>query len=78
MYAADMREFLNRFQADCHDDGGAVRVGDDAFAALLESLCDVIGVEFRNHQRHILIHAERRRVVNHDGTMTGDVLGVFL
>ena len=59
MYAADMREFLNRFQADCHDDGGAVRIGDDAFATLLESLCDVIGVELWNHLRHILIHAER-------------------
>jgi hypothetical protein len=39
----------------------AVRIGDDALVAL-----EVTGIHFRHDQRRIRIHAEGRRVVDHD------------
>ena len=78
MYALDMREFLNRLQAHCHDDGSTVGISDDTFATLLESLRDVVRIEFGYNQRYALVHAEGRRVVNHDRSMTGDILCILL
>ena len=60
--AGDFRQVIERFQGDDHLDGRAVRVCDDARVPR-----HVARVHLGNHQGHILIHAERARVIDHDG-----------
>ena len=57
--AFDTGQIVNRFQRHQHDDGGAIRIGDDAFV-----FCNVFRVDFRDNQRHLRIHTEGGGVID--------------
>ena len=63
-HAGDARQVVERLERNHHLDGGAVRIGDDAVMP-----AHVTGVHLGHHQRHVLVHAERAGVVDHDGAM---------
>ena len=71
----DLGDLADAAQGHQRDDGGAVRVGDDALVELR-----VIGVDLRHHQRNLRIHAEGGGIVHehraglHD--CRGEVLGL--
>ena len=73
MHPPDVRELLNGFQSHYHQDGRAVRVGNDAPRARE----GVLRVHFGHHQRHVCVHAECTGVVNHDGAVLGNRSGIF-
>ena len=58
---------------DDHDDGRAVRVGDDAVVG-----AQIIGIDLGHDERHVRIHAERRGVVDDDGTCLEGMRDVLL
>ena len=70
----DVRNVLKRLQTNNHHYSGAVRIGDNTARTLQRILCITLG----NHQWHILIHAERTRIVNHDSAIFRDILCKFL
>ena len=70
MYAADVREILDRLQRHDHLDRRAVGVGDNAARSVLR----IAGIDLGHHQGHIGIHAEGARIVDHNGSMPGDRL----
>ena len=74
MDALDMRELLQWLQAYHHHYSGAVRVGDDA-ARTVEG---ILGIALWHYQWYILVHAERAGIVDHHGTILGDILTEFL
>ena len=57
-----------RLQHRHGDHGRAVGVGDDADGEVVEG----VGVDLGDDERHAVVHAERRRVVDDDGTGRGD------
>ena len=70
MHARDVREVLDGVQCHDHLDRRAVRVGDDPPGSPLR----ILGIHLRHHKRHILVHAEGARVVDHHGPVLGDRL----
>ena len=66
--ALDAREIVQRLQRHHHLDGRAIGIGDDA--ALLE-LPDRLRIDLGHHERHVLVHAEVRGVVDDDGARLG-------
>ena len=72
--AFDVRDILQRLQNHHHHNSGAVGVGNDA-ARTVEG---VLGVTFRHYERHVLVHTERARIVNHHRAVLGDVGGKLL
>ena len=70
VYAADVREILDRLQRHDHLDRRAVGVGDNAARSVLR----IAGIDLGHHQGHIGIHAEGARIVDHNGSMPGDRL----
>ncbi len=73
MHAPNMRQPLYGRQCNDHLYRRAVGVGDDA-ARCVES---VVGVDFGHHQRHIVVHAERTRIIDHDSAVARDRPGIF-
>ena len=73
MHAADVRHLLDRLQCHDHLDRRAVGVGDNAARGVLR----IFGIDLRHHQRHVGIHAEGARIVDHDRTVSGDRLREF-
>ena len=74
MYALDVAQLFEGFQGNHHHDGGAVGVGNDA----ARTRQGIFGVAFRHHQGNVFVHAEGRRVVDHDSAKLRDVFGIFL
>ena len=64
--AFDAGKVINRLQCHQHDDGGAVRICDDAFV-----LCNILRIDLRNDERYFRIHAEGGGVVNDYSTAFG-------
>ena len=74
VHGLDVRELLDNIQCYHHLNGCAVGVGDDV-ARRAER---ILGIHLGHNQGHILIHAECRRVVDHQRTMLGDGLPILL
>ena len=74
MHPLDVREGLNGIQGHHHLYGRAVGVSNDS-ARTHEG---VVAIHLRYHQRHIVVHAEGARIVDHDGTVAGNRLGKLL
>mmetsp|Transcript_13759 Transcript_13759/g.40713 ORF Transcript_13759/g.40713 Transcript_13759/m.40713 type:complete len:390 (+) Transcript_13759:164-1333(+) len=57
-----------------HERNGRGAVGVGKQLGLLAELA----VDLRHHQRHVLVHAERRRVIDHNGTsIRADLVGIL-
>ena len=69
-----MGKFLNGLEDNHHHDCGAVRIG--YYSARTHQ--GILGVALRNYQRDVGIHAECTGIVNHNGSVLGNVLGEFL
>ncbi|MNI44528.1 hypothetical protein D3C73_989080 [compost metagenome] len=65
---------VQRCQRDQHLHGRAVRVGDDA----ARTVADLVRVDLRHHQRHVIVVTEGRGVVDHHRASGGELRGVFL
>ena len=63
-----MRQPLDGLQSYDHLDSGAVGVGDDA----PRCLPGIAGIDLGHDQRHVGVHAESTRIVDHDRTVLGD------
>ncbi len=74
MHAGDGAQVVDRFQCHHHLDGSAVGIGDDA-ARRVES---VVTVHLRHHQRHVGVHAEGTRIVDHQRPVLRDCRSIFL
>ena len=72
--ALDVAQLLQRLQRHDHHNRRAVRVGDDATRTVQR----VLGVALGHHQRHIVVHTERTRIVDHHATVLRNRLGKLL
>ncbi|SOO23411.1 hypothetical protein XFF6991_280070 [Xanthomonas phaseoli pv. phaseoli] len=72
--ALDAVGAVDRAQCHQHLHGRAIGVGDDAARALLERF----RIDLGNHQRHVVVVAERRRIIDHHRTGRGELGAVFL
>ena len=75
----DVRNLFDRVEHHNHHDGRAVRVRNDALAAIFSLVeLDVFGVHFGHDQRDLRVHAEETRVVHHHGAVLDGDGGEFL
>ena len=75
----DFGDFVDGVQDHDHHDGRAVRVRDNALAAIFGLVqLDVFGVHFGNHQRNGRIHAEETGVIDDHGAVFDGDGGEFL
>ena len=70
-------ELFERAERHHQADGGAIRIGDDlalpaAGALLAGDQPEVVGIDFRNEQRYIELHAMVARVRDHDVSGLGE------
>ena len=72
MHRAYRRQVSYGFERHHHLYGSAVRIGYDA-ARSVES---IVAVHFGHHQRHVDIHAESARIVNHRGSRGRNPAGI--
>ena len=70
MHRLDVGELFERLQSDNHLYGGAVGVGNHAAGTHL----GIGAIDFGHHQRHIFVHAECARIVDHDSAIFRDGL----
>jgi len=69
--ALHAKSSVERVQGHERDGRGAIRIRDDAAMAF-----HIVAIDFRNDERHLGNHAERRGVVHHNGTAIHSGLGV--
>ena len=69
MDALDVAELLKALEHYYHHDGSAVRIGNDA----TWTNQGILGIALWHNERHIRIHAECARVVDHHSTILCDV-----
>ena len=74
MYAAYVRYLLYGIQRHDHLYGGAVGVGD----YVARGVERIAGIDLGDDQRHVRIHTEGARVVDHEGAVFGYGLGELL
>ena len=74
MHAAYGRYVVDGLESDHHLYGGAVGVGYDVARGVKR----VVAVDFGHNQRHVAVHAERARVVNHQRAVGSDDRGKLL
>ena len=72
MHARDMTQTLDSLKGYHHLNRGAVRVSDDVTGTNERIGC----VHFGNDQRHILVHTEGGRVIDHDSAKAGNIFCV--
>ena len=71
MHARNVRKALDGVQRHDHLDRRAVGVGDDPPRGVLR----IPGIDLRYDQRHVGVHAERARIVDHHGAVLRDRRG---
>ena len=71
MDAPDGTDIVDDFERHDHHDCRAVGIGDDAARTVKR----IFGVALRHDERHVFIHTESARIVNHDRAILGDVGG---
>ena len=71
VHATYRRQVVDSFQRHNHLNRRTVRVSDDVTRRVER----IVAVHFRHYQRHIVVHAECRRVVNHYRSVFGNRLG---
>ena len=69
--AFDVRDILNGFQRHNHLNGSAIGIGNN----VPRTVQCVFGIYFGHHQRNIVVHAERARIVYHNGSVFGNGIG---
>ena len=69
MHTFDVRQVFDGFQRHHHLNGCAVRIGYDTSRTHF----GIFGIHLGHHQRHTIVHAERARIVNHNGAEFGNV-----
>ena len=69
----DPHRVVDGLQSHHHLNGRAVRVGDEVGR---QAVGDPVAVHFRHHEGDAVVHAELRRVVDHDRAGIGSARGV--